>query len=91
MRISVANNNFNGELDGLISAARADLRLSGVLAGKTVSEEDTLITRAIFTYCKANFGWDNPDAVKLMESYEKLKQHLTLSQEYTVEPEEDDE
>ncbi len=43
---------------------------------------DPLIKRAIIVYVKANFGWNNPDAEKLQQSYDMLKCHLALSQEY---------
>lgn len=43
---------------------------------------DPLIKRAIMVYVKANFGWNNPDAEKLQQSYIMLKIHLALSQEY---------
>lgn len=45
---------------------------------------DSLIKRAITLYVKANFGWDNPDAERLQESYVMLKQHLALSGDYNV-------
>lgn len=43
---------------------------------------DPLIKRAIIVYVKAHFGWNNPDAERLQQSYEMLKCHLSLSQEY---------
>jgi hypothetical protein len=43
---------------------------------------DPLIKRAIIIYVKANFGWNNPDAERLQQSYNMLKSHLALSQEY---------
>ena len=43
---------------------------------------DPLIKRAITIYVKAHFGWNNPDAEKLQQSYDMLKCHLALSQEY---------
>lgn len=46
---------------------------------------DPLIKRAIIIYVKANFGWNNPDAERLQQSYNMLKIHLALSQEYTSE------
>ena len=46
---------------------------------------DPLIKRAITIYVKAHFGWNNPDAERLQQSYNMLKCHLALSQEYTVE------
>jgi hypothetical protein len=72
------------EAQDLITAAKLDLELSGVLSVKTNDHEDALIKRAIVTYCKANFGWDNPEAERFRVSYESLRNHLSLSAEYTV-------
>lgn len=84
LRISQSNTAFDDEVNDLISAARDDLRLAGVLRLKVEDDNDSLIKRAIVVYCKANFGLDNPDSEKLQRSYDMLKAHLTLSQEYTV-------
>ncbi|GJM84315.1 hypothetical protein HMSSN139_68110 [Paenibacillus sp. HMSSN-139] len=84
LRISQSNLVFDEEVSDLIAAARNDLRISGVLSVKVEDDTDALIKRAIIVYCKANFGFDNPDAEKLTESFNMLKAHLTLSQEYTV-------
>jgi uncharacterized phage protein (predicted DNA packaging) len=86
LRISASNTAFDSDVTGLIAAARADLKLTGVLASKADVDTDPLINRAVQLYCKANFGFDNPDAERLQESYAMLKIHLTLSQEYTVAP-----
>lgn len=43
---------------------------------------DPLIKRAIIVYVKANFGWNNPDAERLLQSFRMLETHLALSQEY---------
>lgn len=69
------------EISDLISAAKADLRLSGVHSIK-VDETDPLIKRAIILYCKANFGYDEKSE-KFEKSYISLKNHLALSAEYT--------
>ncbi|WP_435530174.1 head-tail connector protein [Paenibacillus vini] len=74
---------FDEEVEDLISAARNDLKLAGVITEKADSETDPLIVRAITVYAKANFGFDNPDVEKLQKSYNMIKCHLTLSQEYT--------
>jgi uncharacterized phage protein (predicted DNA packaging) len=87
LRISLTTTAFDGEVTDLIAAARDDLRLSGTLETKVNDDTDTLIKRAITVYCKANFGYDNADAARFQESYDSIKRHLTLSQEYTVEPE----
>ena len=83
LRISEGNTAYEGEILDLIAAARADLILAGVLPAKTNDDNDPLIKRAITVYVKANFGWNNPDSKKLQQSYEMLKRHLALSQEYT--------
>ncbi len=85
LRISRGNTVFDGEINDLIEAAKNDLRLSGASPAKTEDLTDPLIKRAVTVYCKANFGFDNPDSERLQASYDSLKAHLTLSQEYTVE------
>lgn len=72
------------EIQDLIEAAKADLSLSGVHPSKII-DTDPLIKRAVIVYCKAHFGWNNPDSEKLQQSYEMLKRQLALSQEYTKE------
>nr|WP_201009073.1 DNA-packaging protein [Paenibacillus glycanilyticus] len=84
LRISAVTTMFDAEVNDLIAAARMDLQLAGVLPGKVQNDNDPLIKRALIVYCKANFGFDNPDAERLQASYTSLKAHLTLSQEYTV-------
>jgi uncharacterized phage protein (predicted DNA packaging) len=81
--LRVTNTAFDSEILDLIDAARQDLILSGVTTLKANDDTDPLIKRAIITYCKANFGFDNPDADRLQKSYDMLKMHLSLSTEYT--------
>lgn len=81
--LRISNNAFDNEINDLISAARVDLIISGVLAVKANSDTDALIKRAIALYVKAHFGYDNPDYDKLLQSYNMLKIHLALSAEYT--------
>lgn len=71
---------YDTEIEDLIDSAKADLGLSGVL---NVEESDSLIKRAIITYVKAYFGWNNPDSEKLQKAYDMLKGHITLSREYS--------
>jgi len=82
LRISINNTAFDSEITDLIAAARGDLMLAGILPAKANDDNDPLIKRAIMVYVKANFGWNNPDAEKLQQSYDMLKMHLSLSQEY---------
>ena len=81
--LRITNAAFDTEILDLIEAARYDLILSGVTTLKANDDTDPLIKRAIITYCKANFGYDNPEAERFQRSYDMLKAHLTLSAEYT--------
>ena len=79
--LRISNTAFDDEIQDLIDGALSDLQLSGVV---NAVETDSLIIRAVVTYCKANFGWDNPDSEKLQMSYEMLKRHLTMSVDYNT-------
>ncbi|MCK0471397.1 head-tail connector protein [Halalkalibacter sp. APA_J-10(15)] len=82
LRISSSNTVFDGEVQGLIDTAKIDLVQAGVLETKVnpdpPDEPDAIIKRAIITYAKANFGYDNPDADRFQLAYVSLKQHLSL-------------
>ena len=80
LRIAATNTAFDGEVGDLIDAAKDDLQLAGITSDDTT---DPLIKRAVITYCKAHFGYDNPDADRFIKSYEMLKMHLTLAEDYT--------
>jgi len=70
------------EIQDLIDAAKADLRLTGVHPDRIV-DTDPLIKRAITVYCKAHFGYEDPAQAELfLRSYLALKAHLALSKEY---------
>lgn len=81
LSLRIRNTAFDSEILDLIDAANKDLNIAGVLLK---DDYDPLIKRAITIYVKANFGWDNPDAERLQESYVMLKQHLALSGDYNV-------
>jgi uncharacterized phage protein (predicted DNA packaging) len=84
MRISTSVTAYDTEITDLINAAKSDLELSGVVYGSTINiDSDPLFKRAIITYCKANFGYNNPDADRLQKAYDLLKHHLTLTIEYS--------
>ncbi|SMO54995.1 head-tail connector protein [Melghirimyces algeriensis] len=71
---------FDSEIQDLIDGAKLDLQLSGVV---NLVDTDPLIKRAVIVYCKAHFGYDNPEADRFLRSYDLLKMHLTLSSDYT--------
>lgn len=78
LALRIKNTAFDAEIQDLIDAAIAQLKLDGVDNAKAVTT-DPLIKRAVLVYVKANFGFDNPDAEKLMASFESIKTRLTLS------------
>lgn len=80
LALRISNPAYDDEIIDLIEAARLDLKLSGV--NFTNEDEDALIKRAIITYCKANFGYDNEEADRFQNAYLLLKQHLSLAGDY---------
>lgn len=81
--LRISNTAFDTEVLDLIESAKLDLQLSGVVEEKII-ETDSLIKRAIIFYCKAYFGYDNPDAQRFYDSYRMLETHLALSGDYNV-------
>lgn len=82
---------FDDEVQGLIDACKADLRLVGVnipedqppAEGEISSAGDPLITRAIILYAKANFGYSE-DSEKYRAAYDYLKCSLSLAGDYNA-------
>lgn len=79
---------FDDEIQDLIDACKADLRLVGVnvpedtpAEGKEATAGDPLITRAIVLYAKANFGYSE-DSEKYRAVYDYLKCSLSLAGDY---------
>lgn len=81
-RVRLTTTTLDTEIADLIDEAKADLQLSGVLDEKIV-DTDPLILQAISTYCRAYYEPDNAKAERLQQSYESIKQHLTLAGDYT--------
>lgn len=79
--LRISNTAYDDEITDLIDAAKADLQLSGLM-GEKILMTDTLIKRALTTYCKANFGWSNPEAERFQKAYDMLKNHMSLSIDY---------
>ena len=80
LRISVADNAaINEELTDLIEAAKLDLGIAGVVVPQTV---DSIVTKAIITYCKMSFGLPE-DYDRLKRSYDEQKAQLSNATNYT--------
>jgi len=86
VNLRISSTSFDdGEITPLIDAAKADLISAGVDSVMVTAGTDALIVRAICVYVKANFGFDNPDADRLTQSYEMLKTHLSIAEDYAQE------
>ena len=81
LSLRISGDMFNIEIQDLVEAALTDLKISGVV---NTDETDPLILRAVITYCKANFGYDNNEAERFQKSYDMLKQHLSLAGDYNA-------
>lgn len=81
----VTSSAYDNELNGLILAGFADIGITDVRP-ELLSETGCppLITMAIKTYCKMNFGQpDDGFYEKLKASYDEQKAQLLMSSEYT--------
>lgn len=78
LALRITSDAFDEELNDMISAASADLEASGVDSAAAVDYSEPLVVRAVITYVKANFGWNNPDAERLTASYDLQAQKLAL-------------
>ena len=81
LSLRISGGMFDIEIQELVEAALTDLKISGVV---NTDETDPLILRAVITYCKANFGYDNNEAERFQKSYDMLKQHLSLAGDYNA-------
>lgn len=79
LALRIKSSAFDAEINDLIEEAVRDLETSGIV---NISLDDSLISKAIKTYCKANFGIDNKDSEKYQESYELIKNKLALCGDY---------
>jgi len=79
---------FDAEVTGLIAAAKADLRLVGIVFEEgaeatgdnsaTAPPLDPLVERAIILYCKAHFGYIE-GGERFLKAYDNLKCALSLA------------
>lgn len=67
------------DLRDMIEAAKLDLGIAGV-----IPQGDMLIEQAILTYCRLNFGREDPDVYdRLKRSYDEQKGQLQTATGYT--------
>jgi len=80
--LRITGDAFDDEIAALVEAASADLYESGLSASASADYSDPLVRRAVVTYAKANFGWENPDYERLKLSYDMQVNKLALIAEY---------
>lgn len=74
----ITSDAFDDELQLLIDAALLDMKLAGIIT----DSQDALITRAVITYCRCNFGTPE-DYDRLKASYDEQKKQLWMATGYT--------
>ena len=79
--LRVTTNAYDTELDGLIESAKKDLEFAGVVIPDPMPQ---VVTTAIKTYCKINFGTPNPANFDyLKKSYDEQKAQLGMASGFT--------
>ena len=84
LALRITTNAFDSELSDLIEAAKIDLGIAGVIIPVLTDVPiDAIVTKAIITYCKLNFG--EPDQYdRLKRSYDEQKAQLSMATGYTT-------
>lgn len=79
MALRIVTEDFDNELNDLISAALIDMQLAGISNRDT---DDPLVRRAVVTYCRLNFG-EPDDYDRLKRSYDEQKAQMGMATGYT--------
>ena len=79
LALRITTGDFDEELSDLICAACADLGIVGVNASTIMN--DSLIIRAVITYCRIHFG-EPEDYDRLKKSYDEQKAQLISATGY---------
>lgn len=83
MALRIKTNKLDDELTGLINAALLDLGVAGIVPDVlTTQSADAIVTQAVITYCKMNFGLPE-DYDRLKKSYDEQKAQLATCSGYT--------
>ena len=80
LALRISTDKYNSELNDLIEAAKLDLGIAGVVVPQII---DSLVTKAIITYCKMSFGLPE-DYDRLKRSYDEQKAQLSNATGYTI-------
>lgn len=86
LALRVTTDAFDAELNQLIDACIADLRIAGI-STETIGTEylsEPRVVMAVTTYCKINFGKiDGAEYDRLKASYDEQKKQLSMATGYT--------
>lgn len=83
--LRISTDAFDEELELLIQSALLDLGIAGVInsvLNPDMGYPDAIITQAVITYCKMNFGLPE-DYDRLKRSYDEQKAQLVTATGYT--------
>lgn len=81
LRLSIQNDSIDSEINDMIYAARIDLE-TGNVSHERAQSDDKLILQAVVAYVKGNWGFDNAEAPRFLDNYERLKIKLGNSGMY---------
>lgn len=81
--IRVDDNSMDTDIQETIDACKEELKLCGISESKVNDNTDKLIVRSIKLYCKSEFSTDDKETQRYKEAYESLRNHLSLSSDYT--------
>lgn len=79
--LRIKSDSLDNEINDSIAAAIQNLKISGVTF---INKRDPLVVQAVKVYCKAQFETDTSKSEKYMQSFEHLKQSLSLSSDYSL-------
>ena len=80
LSLRVSKTAYDTELNRLIESAKLDLGIAGVVVPETL---DNVVSTAVVTYCKMNFG--EPDEYdRLKASYDEQKAQLSMATGFTT-------
>lgn len=80
---------FDDDISETIEACKTDMKLNGIKEDKIV-DTDPLILRAIKLFCKSEYADDEKEMEQFRTAYEALRNHLSLSIDYTKDSDSND-
>jgi len=82
MALRIKTDAYNDELTSLMKAGLIDLGFGGAMNEVLTEDADPVVTQAVITYCKMNFGLPE-DYDRLKKSYDEQKAQLGTATGYT--------